>query len=162
LRAKVAGMVPDPRTLREENEMSNTIVPSMNCANFCLPYPEELAKEFGVSGFVMSIRRLYELLAREADDKDPLKAALLRKAAQHYPDTYPDGEIIVRDSLANIVAESDDWDDLTDDEKVHRGNVNAAIANVDRIRYELEMMIDSYDDTEEVTRVRRELAEISI
>ncbi|KQW31337.1 hypothetical protein ASE36_03495 [Rhizobium sp. Root274] len=134
----------------------------MNCANFCLPYPDELAKELGATGFVMSIRRLFELLAREADDKDPVKAALLRQAAQHYPDTYPDGEIIIRNSLTNIVAEEDDWDDLTDSQKIHRGNVNAAIANVDRIRYELEMMIDSYDDTEELTRLRRELATIAV
>lgn len=134
----------------------------MNCANFCLPYPDQLAKEFGATGFVMSIRRLYELLAKEADDKDPAEAALLRRAAEHYPDTYPDGEIIIRNSLTNIVTEDDDWDDLTDSQKIHRGNVNAAIANLDRIRYELEMMVDSYDDTAEVTRVRRELASIAI
>lgn len=140
--------------------MSEHFVPNMNCANFCLPYPDELAKEFGATGFVMSIRRLYELLAREADDKNPAEAALLRKIAEHYPDTYPDGGVIVRDSQTNIIAEHDDWDDLSDDEKIHRGNVNAAIANVDRIRYELEMMIDSYDDGEEVTRMRRELAAI--
>jgi len=142
--------------------MSEHFVPNMNCANFCLPYPDTLAKEFGAIGFVMSIRRLYELLAKEADDKDPMKADLLRKAAENYPDTYPDGEIITRNSLSNIVAEDDDWDDLTDIQKIHRGNVNAAIANVDRIRYELEMSIDSYEDTEEVTRVRRELAAISL
>lgn len=142
--------------------MSEHFVPNMNCANFCLPYPDELAKEFGATGFVMSIRRLFELLAKEADDKDPVEAELLRKAAQHFPDTYPGGEVIVRDSLTNIVAEADDWDDLTNEQKIHRGNVNAAIANVDRIRYELEMMVDSYDDTDEVTRVRRELAAISL
>lgn len=143
--------------------MSNdTFTPTMNMANFYLPYPDELAKEFGASGFVMSIRRLYELLAREVDDKDPVEAALLRKVAGHYHDTYPGGDIIIRDSLTNIVAESDDWDNLTNDQKIHRGNVNAAIANVDRIRYELEMMFDSYEDAEEVTRVRRELAAISV
>ncbi len=155
-------MVPGPRTPQEEAKMSEHFIPNMNCANFCLPYPDALAKEFGANGFVMSIRRLYELLAREADDKDPVKAALLRKAAQHYPDTYPDGEIIIRNSVTNILADEDDWDDLTDSQKIHRGNVNAAIANVDRIRYELEMMVDSYDDTDEVTRVRRELASIAI
>ncbi|GAA2864894.1 hypothetical protein GGQ99_001627 [Aminobacter niigataensis] len=143
--------------------MSSTpAVPSMNMANFSLPYPDELAKQFGASGFVMSIRRLYELLAREADDNDPVEAALLRKAAGHYPDTYPGGDVIIRDSLTNIVADEDDWDELTDKQKIFRGNVNAAIANVDRIRYELEMMIDSYDVADEVTRVRRELAAISI
>lgn len=143
--------------------MSDTpFIPSMNMANFCLPYPDELAKEFGAAGFVMSVRRLYELLAKEADDNDPVEAALLRKAAGHYHDTYPNGDVIIRDSLTNIVAEFDDWDELTDEQKIFRGNVNAAIANVDRIRYELEMMIDSYDDADEVTRIRRELAAISI
>lgn len=143
--------------------MSNApVIPSMNMANFCLPYPDELAKEFGASGFVMSIRRLYELLAKEADDKDPVEAALLRKAAGHYHDTYPSGDVIIRDSLTNIVVEEDDWDELTDEQKIFRGNVNAAIANVDRIRYELEMRIDSYDDADDVTRVRRALSEISL
>lgn len=140
----------------------DTVVPAMNIANFCMPYPDELAKEFGASGFVMSIRRLYEILARDADDRNPVEAILLRKAAEHYPDTYPNGDVIVRDSLTNIVAELDDWDELSDDQKIFRGNLNAAIANVDRIRYELEMMIDSYGDVDDVTRIRRELAAISI
>jgi len=68
------------------------VIPPMNMANFCLPYPDELAKEFGVTGFVMSIRHLYEVLAKEADDKDPVEAALLRKVAGHYHDTYPGGD----------------------------------------------------------------------
>lgn len=141
--------------------MSNApIIPNMNMANFCLPYPEALATEFGAEGFIMSIRSLFELLAREADDKNPRRAGLLRKAAAHYPDTYPAGDVIERDNLGNIVVEDDDWDELTDEQKIHRGNVNAAIANVDRIRYEVEMMFDSYDDSEEVTRIRRGLAAI--
>lgn len=141
---------------------NNLVIPSMNMANFCLPYPDELAKEFGAVGFVMSIRRLYELLAKEADDRNPVEAALLRKAAAHYHDTYPNGDVIIRDSLTNIVAEFDDWDELTDEQKIFRGNVNAAIAAVDRIRYELEMMVDSYDEVDEVNRIRRELAAITI
>ncbi|MBD8891101.1 hypothetical protein [Roseibium litorale] len=141
--------------------MSNdAIAPSTNMASFYLPYPEELAKELDASGFVMSTRRFYELLASETDDKKPVEAALFRRIASHYPDTFPDGEVINRDSQTNIIAELDDWDDLTDEQKIHRGNVNAAIANVDRIRYDLEMMIDSYDDTEEITRIRRELSKI--
>lgn len=136
------------------------IIPARNMALFCLPYPEELATEFGASGLVMSIRHLYETLAREADDRDPVEAALLRKVAGCYHDTYPNGDVIIRDSLTNIVAEGDDWDYMTDEQKIHCGNVNAAVANVDRIRYQLEMMTDSYDETDEVTRIRRALAAI--
>jgi pectin methylesterase-like acyl-CoA thioesterase len=91
-----------------------------------------------------------------------VQAALLRKAAGYYHDTYPNGDVIIRDTQTNIVAEFDDWDELTDEQKIFRGNVNAAIANVDRIRYELEMLIDSYDEADDVTRVRRALAEISL
>jgi hypothetical protein len=44
---------------------------------------------------------------------------------------------IIRKSATNIVAEEDDWDHLTDSQKIHHGKVDAAIANVVRISYEL-------------------------
>lgn len=141
--------------------MSEPFVPNMNCANFILPYPEEITKNTGAAGMVFSIRELYLLLARQADDADPKEAAALREIASYYPDVDK-GEIINRDSSGNIVAEFDDWDELTDSQKIHRGNVNAAMDAVDRIRYELENAEYDYDTIEDVTRVRRSLAEISL
>ncbi|WP_152976048.1 hypothetical protein [Ensifer adhaerens] len=141
--------------------MSEPLVPNMNCANFVLPYPEEIAKKTGSSGMVFSIRELYLLLARQADDNDPKEAAALREIASYYPDVDR-GEIINRDSSGNIVADFDDWDELTDSQKIHRGNVNAAMDAVDRIRYELENADYHYDTIDDVTRVRRALAEISL
>lgn len=141
--------------------MTEPFVPNMNCANFILPYPEEIAKETGSAGMIFSIRNFYLLLARQADDTDPRWAAELREIADHYPDS-DGGEIIQRDSRGNVLAEHDDWDELTDEQKIHRGNVNAAIAVVDRIRYELENAEFDYDVTEDVTRVRRELVAISL
>lgn len=70
--------------------------------------------------------------------------------------------MIYRDGRGNILGDEDDWDELTDEQKLFRGNLNAAIANVDRIRLNLETMIDRYEDAEDITRVRRELAAISI
>ncbi|KOF16040.1 hypothetical protein AC244_21790 [Ensifer adhaerens] len=110
---------------------------------------------------VFSIRELYLLLARQADDNDPKEAAALREIASYYPDVDR-GEIINRDSSGNIVADFDDWDELTDSQKIHRGNVNAAMDAVDRIRYELENADYHYDTIDDVTRVRRALAEISL
>ncbi|MDK1488641.1 hypothetical protein QN219_01000 [Sinorhizobium sp. 7-81] len=141
--------------------MTDFMIPNMNCANFSLPYPEEIVKKTGSTGIVASIRQFYLSAAAEADDKEPQWAAFLREVADYYPDTNG-GEIIDRDSRGNIVVEEDDWDDLTDEQKIHRGNVNAAIAVVDRIRYQLENAAYYYDTADDVTRVRRELAAISL
>ena len=141
--------------------MTTPIIPNMNCANFILPYPEEIAKKTGSSGMIFSIREFYLLLARQAEGVDPQEATHLREIANYYPDVH-DGEIIERDSRGNMVAEDDDWDELTDEEKIHRGNVNAAIAAVDRIRHQLEGAAHDCDTTDDITRVRRELADISL
>lgn len=142
--------------------MTTPFVPNMNCSNFILPYPEEVAeKKSGSRGITLSIREVYLMLAREYDDKDPQSAADLRAIADHYPDV-DDGEIIDRDSRGNMISEEDDWDELTDEQKIHRGNANAAIAVVDRIRNQLESAAYYYETADDVTRVRRELAAISV
>jgi hypothetical protein len=141
--------------------MSEPFVPNMSCANFILPYPEEIEKKTGSSGMVFSIRELYLLLARQVDEKDPGEAALFRELADHYPDVEQ-GELIERDSRGNMVGESDDWDELTDEQKIHRGNAHAAIAAVDWLRYQLELALFDYDTADDVTRVRREIAGISL
>lgn len=142
--------------------MTTPLIPNMNCANFILPYPEEVAKKKpGSMGMIFSIREVYLLLAREYDDKDPQWAANLREIANYYPDVYK-GEIMERDSRDNWIGDANDWDELTDAQKLHRGNANAAIAAVDFIRYQLEMAAYEYDTADDVTRVRRELSAISV
>jgi hypothetical protein len=141
--------------------MSEPFVPSMNCANFIIPYPEEIAKRTGSQGMIFSIRELYLLLARQVDDTDPKEAAELRELADYYPDVYR-GEIMEHDSRGNWVGDANDWDELTDEQKLHRGNVNAAIAALDWLRCQLEGAAYEYDMTEDVTRVRRELSDISL
>ncbi len=141
--------------------MSEPFVPSMNCANFIIPYPEEIAKRTGSSGMVFSIRELYLRAAADADDKEPEWAAFIREVADCYPDV-DGGELVERDSRGNLVFEEDDWDDLTVEQKLHRGNANAAIAMVDRIRYQLENAQFDASTAEDVTRVRRELSDISL
>jgi len=141
--------------------MTDPMIPNMNCANFMLPYPEELAKALGAAGLIYPLRDFYLLLARESDDRDPKGAAELREIADCYPDVDR-GDVIERDSRGNMVIEEDDWDDLTDAQKIHRGNTNAAIAAADRIRYQLENAAYYEETADDVTRVRRELAAISI
>jgi hypothetical protein len=133
----------------------------MNGANFILPYPEEVAKKTGSSGMVLSVRELYLLLARQVDDTDPQEAAALREIADYYPDV-DGGEIIERDSRGNWVGDVNDWDELSDEEKIHRGNANAAIAALDWLRHQLESAAYDYDISEDVTRVRREISAISL
>ncbi len=141
--------------------MSEPLVPEMNCANFMLPYPEEIAKKTGSSGMIFSIREHYLLHARHFEDTDPQWAAALREIADYYPDVDR-GEIIERDSRGNMVGDANDWDDLTDEQKIHRGNANAAIAALDWLRYQLESAVYEYDTSDDVTRVRRELSDISL
>ncbi|MBY5439335.1 hypothetical protein [Rhizobium leguminosarum] len=141
--------------------MSEHHLPEMNCASFLLPYPEEIAKKTGSSGMVFSIRELYLLLARQVEDTDPQEASALREIADYYPDVYG-GELVERDSRGNMVGDANDWDELTDEQKIHRGNANAAIAALDWLRHELEKATYHYETSDDVTRVRRELSEISL
>jgi hypothetical protein len=141
--------------------MSEPFVPSMNCANFTIPYPEEIAKRTGCTGMVFSIRELYLSAAAGVEDKEPEWAAFMREVADYYPDV-DGGELVERDSRGNLVFEEDDWDGLTVEQKLHRGNTNAAIAMVDRLRYQLENAQFDKSTAEDVTRVRRDLAEISL
>ncbi len=141
--------------------MSEPFVPTMNCASFILPYPEEIQKKVGSKGMIFSFREFYLLLARQADGRDPKEAAELREISDYYPDVYR-GEIMERDSRGNWVGDANDWDELTDEQKLHRGNANAAIAALDWLRYQLEGAAYEYDMSEDVTRVRRELSDISL
>jgi len=141
--------------------MSEPLVPIMNCANFILPYPEEIAKKTGMSGTIFSIRKFYLLLASQEDDTDPQEAASLREIADYYPDVF-EGEIKDRDSRGNWVGDANDWDELTAEQKSHRGNANAAIAALDCLRNELESAAYYYETTDDVTRVRREISAISL
>ncbi|WP_162764879.1 hypothetical protein [Rhizobiales bacterium] len=141
--------------------MSEPVIPDMNCAHFMLPYPEEVAKKTGSAGMVFSIREHYLLHARQLDDTDPQEAAVLRKIADYHPDTF-EGDIMERDSRDNWVGDANDWDDLTDEQKIHRGNTNAAIAALDWLRNELEKAAYYYEMSEDVTRVRREIAAIAL
>lgn len=156
---KAAGIGPD-LVLKDIN-MSEPIIPNLNCAHFMLPYPEEVAEKAGSAGMVFSIREHYLLHARQLDDTDPQKAAVLRKIADYYPDTF-EGELKERDSRGNWVGDANDWDDLTDQQKIHRGNVSASIAALDWLRNELENAAYYDEMSEDVSRVRREIAAISL
>ncbi|TPK91150.1 hypothetical protein [Mesorhizobium sp. B2-4-17] len=57
-----------------------------------------------------------------------------------------------RDGSGNILPEFDDWDELTDEEKLVRGNRLAAIAILDRLRFDLETMDDKSADADRISR----------
>jgi hypothetical protein len=141
--------------------MTDPLYPIRNCHSFILPYPPEVEKKTGSAGMSFPFREHYLLFARQSDDTDPQEAAHFRELASYYPDVIG-GEMVYRDSRGNLIAEEDDWDDLTDEQKIHRGNVYAAIDVVNRIRSELESCLFEYGSTDDVTRVRCELAAISV
>ncbi|TPL10966.1 hypothetical protein FJ938_04605 [Mesorhizobium sp. B2-4-14] len=67
-----------------------------------------------------------------------------------------------RDGSGNILPEFDDWDELTDEEKLVRGNGLAAIAILDRLRFDLETMDDKSADADRITSIRRLLADLAL
>lgn len=141
--------------------MTEPFVPAVNRDSFILPYPEEIQKKTGSTGMVFSLRKFYLLLARQVDDTDPMEAAEFREIANYYLDVFR-GELVERDSRGNWVSHASDWDDLTDEQKMHRGNTNAAIAALDWLRYQLEGAADEYELSEDVACVRRMISNISL
>lgn len=127
---------------------------------YLFSYPPEVAKKMGIGGFSMSIRAFFLHFAKVHEDSDPKYSALLREAASYYPDV--DGAYVLeRDRNGNVVFEYDDWDELSEEHKVNRGNRQAAIAALDKLRLDLELMSDENRDKETVNHIRRSLAALT-
>ena len=126
-----------------------------------LPFSEEVAKRTGATGWSVPMRDLYEHYAMKVEDRDPQFAARLRETATTLPIVDHPTNPTERDKNGNILPDFDDWDELTDEEKINRGNRLATIAILDRLRFELEMTSDNADDAERVTHIRRALADLA-
>jgi hypothetical protein len=140
--------------------MTTAYEPHGNASCYCFPYPEAIAKKTGCYGLDIPIRDVFEMMAREAERRDPQSAAFFRSVAAYYPHCCDAGYEIERDRRGNAIPECHDWDGLTDDEKLTRGNINATIAILDRLRFDLEKMNDDPDNNNEVNEIRRGLAAI--
>jgi hypothetical protein len=127
---------------------------------YCFDYPPEIEAETGMRGLTLPRRELYLMLARDREKDDPKSAAFFREVANYYPDCDSRGYQIDRDGNRNILVDYDDWDELSDEERMLRGNRNAAIAVLDRLRFHLEMMGDNVELQVEVDAIRRELNDI--
>lgn len=133
-----------------------------NSAIFSIPFPAEIAAKTPLDGISMSFRDFFESMACKKEDYDPKYAALLREAASYYPEVDLSGLYPVeRDSKGNALYDFDDWDEISDEKKINRGNINAAIAALDRLRFDLEMTGDGPEHADRVTNVRRKLAELA-
>lgn len=124
-----------------------------NC--YCFEYPHEIEVKTGVSGLTLPRREFYLMLARDLEKDDPKGAAFFREIANHYPDCDSRGHQIDRDGNRNILVDYDDWDELSDEQRLIRGNRNATIAILDRLRFHLEVMEDDVSLKEEIDTIRR-------
>ena len=131
---------------------------SSSCYSF--DYPAAIEAKTGLSGLVLPRRELYLILARDLESEAPERAAFYREIASYYPDCDSYGLEVDRDGNRSILVDYDDWDELSDDERMLRGNRNAAIAVLDRLRFHLEMMNDDLGNKEDVDNIRRTLKEL--
>lgn len=143
-----------------EMNSENILTPYGTGTCFYFPYPGEIKKKIGgCDGILMPMRNVFEMFARENDNLDPKSAAFFRDVASHYPHCDSQGHGIDRNGNGAILYDYDDWDAMSVEEKELRGSCNAAIAVIDRLRFELEMM-DNVDRMEEVNIIRRTLADL--
>ncbi|EJL51637.1 hypothetical protein PMI09_04427 [Rhizobium sp. CF122] len=140
--------------------MGNTDKPDGNCECYLFDYPKEVTEKVGLHGMTMSKRELWETVARNFDKSDPKSAAFYREVAEHYPECDNSGYAIERNSRGAILFDVDDWDALSIEEKLTRGNINATIAILDRLRADLERMSDDPSNNDEIDEIRRALASI--
>ncbi|WP_313558660.1 hypothetical protein [Agrobacterium cavarae] len=140
--------------------MSNVENLYSNSSCYCFEYPREIEAKTGVSGLTLPRRELYLMLARDLEKDDPKSAAFFREVANHYPDCDSCGYQIDRDGNRNILVDYDDWDELSDEERLLRGNRNSTIAILDRLRFHLEMMDDNVARKEEIDAIRRAINDL--
>ena len=140
--------------------MENIDRPDGNAECFLFDYPTEIASKIGIHGMTMPKRELWETVAGNFDKTDPKSAAFYREVASHYPECDSSGYAIERNSRGAIVFGYDDWDEIPEEVKLIRGNINAAIAVVDRLRAYLERMNDDPSNDDEVDEIRRSLGAI--
>lgn len=127
---------------------------------YCFDYPPEIEAKTGISGLTLPRREFYQILARDVEDEVPERAAFYREVASHYPDCDRFAHDIARDGRRTVLVEFDDWDELDDQQRLLRGNRNAAIAVLDRLRFHLEMMEDDVSLKEEVDTIRRAINDL--
>jgi hypothetical protein len=140
--------------------MNEPSTPHVTATSYYFEYPEEIQKRIRYTGLDVPIRDIFEMMARDIADSNPQRAAFFRLIAAYYPHHDNNGYIVERDSYGAILIDFDDWDELTDEQKMLRGNRNAAIAVLDRLRSHLEMMDDDLGNKDEVDAVRRALNEL--
>ncbi|MCX5578987.1 hypothetical protein [Kaistia terrae] len=140
--------------------MANAITPYGNANCYAFSYPEAIEKSSGLSGMTMPIRDFFEMVAKDTEKHDPKMASFYREVASHYSHCDQKAHSVDRDGNGAILVDYDDWDELTDEQRLLRGNRNAAIAVLDRLRFHLEMLDDNPENKEPVDDIRRTLAEL--
>ncbi|MBZ9673315.1 hypothetical protein [Mesorhizobium sp. ES1-3] len=129
---------------------------------FVFPHCDEVYKRTNSRSWSIGIRDLYEHFAKVHEGDNPQFAARLLESASHWPHINEHPYMpFERDGRGNILPDCDDWDELTDEEKLVRGNRLAAIAILDRLRFDLESRDDTPVEADRITSIRRGLAEMA-
>lgn len=140
--------------------MDTLYEPLGNDSCYCFPYPQAIVDQTGTHGLTLPIRDFFEMLARDIEKKDPRSAEFYRSVAAYYPHCDDAGYDVARNRNGNILPDFDDWDELSDAQKLTRGNRNATIAVLDRLRFDLEMMNDDPANNEEIDDIRQAIAAV--
>ncbi len=140
--------------------MDKTTTPYGRAHSYYFEYPEEIQKRIRYTGIDVPIRDLFEMMARDIESSDPQRAAFFRLVAAHHPHCDENGYAVERDSRGAILFDFDDWDSLSIEEKLTRGNINATIAIIERLRFDLEKMNDDPANNEKVSEIRRIVGKI--
>ena len=137
--------------------MTASIEPEQNCDTYAFSYPLPLQRKTGLDGMMLSKKEFFLLLSRDKESHDPKAAAFFREAASHCSDVDQFGYSVDRDGKCAILIGYDDWDELTDERKIFRGNCQATIAVLDRLRFDLEMAESLQLGPETVNHIRNSL-----
>jgi hypothetical protein len=135
-------------------------VPLEAVGGYSFDYPADISAKTGLFGLTLPAQELYEMLARDVEDADPKRAAFFREVASRYPTMDKSGHTVARDMRGQFLPDCDPWDDMTTDQQAFRGNCNATIALMERIRYELEMMEDDPSRKEQIDHIRRTVGDL--
>lgn len=125
------------------------------------PFSAEVTKRTNRSGWSVSMRDLYEHYAIKHEDSDPQFAARLRETATAFPIVDHPTNPTQRDKDGNLLPEFDEWSELSDEEKIFRGQVNATVAILNRLRFDLENLVYDDESDERVREARKALARLA-
>ena len=132
---------------------------NVNKLGMWIDMPPEFFAKTRCKTLHVSARYFYEALADLVEEDEQYQyAAMIRDVASSYD--ADDDDIAFGDANGDAIHSYADWNILSQEERTNRGNRNAIIRILDRVRKHVQLMGDSADNTRCISEIRNGLTQL--